>query len=184
MRGVSGGRRPPVQNAAGGWEEKRTSLTARPTNVAVPSTISGYAATFRRLDAQSDLIQPGSFCDTLLRRRHRIPLPWQHDITEPLGRIQDIQEDDRGLWFRAELLPTRRGVDALRLIHSGALRECSIGFLPRRVRFQIHRGHRVRLVRELELVEISLVTLAANPAARILTVDGVPLDNGPPQNPS
>ncbi len=154
------------------------------------TVISGYAATFHQLDAQSDLVRPGAFRTTLLRRAGRIPLLWQHDITEPIGRILALREDARGLWFQAELPDSRRANDATALIRAGALRECSIGFVPRRVRLQAGprpRGssprpstrRQIRIVDELDLIEISLVTLAANPAARLLSIDGAPLDRLP-----
>ncbi len=139
------------------------------------TVISGYAATFDRADSQADLIRPGAFRDTLARRGARVPLLWQHQISEPIGRLIDLHEDARGLWFTAELSPSRRATDADALIRTGALRECSIGFLPRRVRFQRRGAQTVRLIHELDLIEISLVTLAANPAARIVTISGVPL---------
>lgn len=171
------------------------------------TVISGYAATFDRPDAQADLIRPGAFRTSLVRRAGRIPLLWQHDIAEPIGKILALREDARGLWFQAELPDSRRANDAASLIVGGALRECSIGFLPRRIsiprrisspqRFSIPQGisprrvdfeppphdpnrPRIRIIEELELIEISLVTLAANPAARLLSIDGAPLESLPP----
>jgi len=38
------------------------------------TVISGYAATFDRPDAQADLIRPGAFRTSLVRRAGRIPL--------------------------------------------------------------------------------------------------------------
>lgn len=138
--------------------------------------ITGYAATFDQTDAQADVVAPGAFAASLARRRGRVPLLWQHQVDEPIGHFRDLREDGRGLWFQAELAGSRRARDALELIRRGALRECSIGFLPRRVRLRTRGGRRVRLVLEVELIEVSLVTLAANPQARLLTLNGVPLD--------
>ncbi len=149
------------------------------------TTLSGYAAIFALADVQADVLRPGAFRATIARRGARVPLLWQHDLAEPVGRILELREDGRGLWFRAELSATRRAADADALIRAGALRECSIGFVPQRVRFEPLRngkgnGRSLRVIHELELIEISLVTLAANAAARLLTVDGVPLGTAPP----
>jgi HK97 family phage prohead protease len=159
------------------------------------TTITGYAATFDRADNQMDLVQRGAFLASLALRTDRLPLLWQHQMTEPIGHVVEAQEDARGLWFRAEVASTRRALDAMALAESGALRECSIGFLPRHVRFDERPGHAaerpVRVIEQLDLIEISLVTLAANPDARLLTIDGrvqqaagAPLhrqfDTGPP----
>ena len=138
--------------------------------------ITGYAAVFGRIDSQADLILPGAFRASLQRRHGRIPLLWQHEMHEPVGRIDALQEDAAGLWFSATLAESARARDARALIRSGALRECSIGFLPRRARFEARDGARVRVLAEVEVVEVSLVTLAANPRARLLSVDGAPLD--------
>ena len=51
-----------------------------------------------------------------------------------------------GLWFEAALAPTRRAADALALIERGSLRECSIGFVPRRVRFEHRDGRTLRRI--------------------------------------
>ena len=140
------------------------------------TTITGYAATFDRTDQQYDLVQRGAFLASLAARANRLPLLWQHQMTEPIGHIAEAHEDARGLWFRAEIAATRRAQDATVLIESGALHECSIGFLPRRVHFeeQIREAsdRPVRVIEQLDLIEISLVTLAANPDARLLTIDG------------
>ena len=141
-----------------------------------PQRISGYAATFADTDAQADQIEPGAFRATLRDRGHRLPLLWQHTLAEPLGHVLAVHEDARGLWFEAALASTRRAADAVALLQRGSLRECSIGFLPRRVRFE-QRGRRtIRHIEALDLVEISLVTLAANPAARVIAIDGRPID--------
>lgn len=148
------------------------------------TAISGYAATFGRADSQADAIEPGAFRASLARRAARVPLLWQHDVAEPIGRVTVLQEDARGLWFSAELSATRRAQDALALLQGGALRECSIGFVPRRVRFEQRNGDRVRVLQELDLIEISLVTLAANADARVTHIDGLTLSAhhgpGPP----
>ena len=141
--------------------------------------LRGYAATFHHPDAQADQIDPGAFRHSLRRRGHRLPLLWQHAMAEPIGHILDAGEDHRGLWFRATLADTRRAADALALIRRGSLRECSIGFLPQRVRFEQQAGHPIRRIQTLDLIEISLVTLAANPAARLTSIDGRPLDPTP-----
>lgn len=138
--------------------------------------ISGYAALFGAPDAQADAIVAGAFRATLRARGDRLPLLWQHAMAEPLGHVVAAREDGRGLWFEAALATTRRAADALALIERGSLRECSIGFVPRRVRFERRDGRSVRLIDVLDLVEISLVTLAANPNARLTALDGRPLE--------
>lgn len=146
--------------------------------------LSGYAATFAETDAQADQIDPGAFRATLRARGHRLPLLWQHTMAEPLGHIVSVREDARGLWFEAALAPTRRSADAIALLQRGSLRECSIGFVPRRVRFEQRHGRTIRHIESLDLVEISLVTLAANPGARVTALNGQPLigdPNGSPQ---
>ncbi len=142
--------------------------------------ITGYAAVFGRADSQADRIAPGAFLASLARHAGRVPLLWQHDMAEPIGRLTTMREDDIGLWFDADLSGSRRARDAAALLQAGALRECSIGFLPRRIAFERRGQERVRVLQQIDLIEISLVTLAANPLARVISVDGASLGPGPP----
>lgn len=133
--------------------------------------IEGYASLFGVPDRAGDVIAPGAFRRTLSRRRAgALPLLWQHRPDEVLGRIVYIAEDRRGLFVRAALEGgVARAREALALMRSRTLTGLSIGFRPVRARALKHGQ---RLLTEIELWEVSLVTFPMLDGARVLRVAG------------
>ena len=128
---------------------------------------TGYASTFNNVDLVGDRIMPGAFSKSL---RRRVPLLWQHDMRDPIGRIIKMREDDHGLLVEGRLnIRTSRGADVYELLRAGDIDSMSIGFvIPEDGSRMSSRG--IREITEVDLVEVSLVTLPANPKA---TVDDV-----------
>ncbi|GAB4577258.1 MAG: hypothetical protein Tsb008_23340 [Rhodothalassiaceae bacterium] len=136
--------------------------------------IEGYAAIFTAVDGGRDSIQPGAFSRTLAERlASGVRLLWQHDPKEPIGTIEALREDARGLYVKARLdLALGRAREALSLLRKGGLDGLSIGYRIRRARED--RARRIRLIDEVDLEEISLVTFPMQPAARVLAVKAMP----------
>ena len=130
-------------------------------------TFRGYASTFNGPpDAFGDVIAPGAFTESLKARTPA--LLWGHDAQEPIGKWLAIAEDRYGLSVEGKLtLGTKRGSEAHALMRDGAL-GLSIGF---RVKpgGSSYQGDQ-RILKALDLVEISAVAMPANPQA---TVTGV-----------
>ena len=55
--------------------------------------IAGYAAVFDVPDKGRDVVRRGAF----ERVQPGAPLLWQHDATRPIGRVETVNEDGRGL---------------------------------------------------------------------------------------
>ena len=126
---------------------------------------SGYASTFGNVDLGGDVMQPGAFKETLGRRLPR--LLWQHDSTEPIGKVLSLVEDDRGLYGDFKLSRTARGGDAYQLLKDGALDSMSIGYVPDEQELD-PRG--IRQIKSVELFEVSLVTIPMNTEALVTAV--------------
>lgn len=125
---------------------------------------SGYASVFGKVDAGGDVVMPGAFRRSLLQRRGRIRLLFQHDPNEPVGIWERIEEDGHGLHVAGRLVPDVPRADALRrLIGSRALDGLSIGF--RTVRAT--REGAFRKLWQIDLFEISIVTFPMMEEARI-----------------
>jgi len=137
----------------------------------------GYASVFNTVDRGKDMMSPGAFRRSLSDRGAAgIKLLWQHDPKEPVGVLDDIFEDRRGLFIRGRLiLDVARAREAYRLLGAGALDGLSIGFHTLRAD---QGANGVRILREVDLWEISLVTFPMNEQARISSfkTDG-PSDN-------
>lgn len=127
----------------------------------------GYASTFNHVDRGNDLVLPGAFERSLRERgAQSIKLLWQHDPREPIGVIEDIFEDHHGLYVRGRLLlDIGRAGEARKLMQAGAVDGLSIGFHTLKSN---KRADGVRLLRDVDLWEISLVTFPMNPRARII----------------
>ena len=128
-------------------------------------SFSGYASTFGNLDQGGDVVLRGAFAHSI---QSRVPkLLWQHDMTEPVGRVVKLSEDERGLHGEYKLSRTNRGHDAYQLLKDGAIDSMSIGYVPEEQEFD---DAGVRLLKSVNLLEISLVSLAMNEEARVTSV--------------
>lgn len=133
---------------------------------------TGYASTFEgEPDSYGDIIAPGAFTKSLVAHNDAGTTPlmlWQHRMDQPIGVWQSLKEDENGLAVSGNLvLETRRGKEAYGLLKAGALSGLSIGF--RINRFENLEGGGRRLL-ELDLLEISLVSLPAASRARVTNV--------------
>ncbi|MER2520229.1 MAG: phage major capsid protein [Bdellovibrionales bacterium] len=133
---------------------------------------AGYASVFDgEPDSYGDVIAPGAFAKSLASHRCKGTLPvllWQHDPGEPIGVWLDLREDVTGLSVTGRLvLETQRGREAYALLKAGALNGLSIGY---RTRASERRAGGARVLQELELIEISLVTLPAASKARVTSI--------------
>jgi len=91
----------------------------------------------------------------------------------PIGVFDEIVEDSHGLRVKGRLaLGTTAGRDAYELLKMGALDGLSIGFRvnPKEVSYDKRKGQRV--IKEVDLMEISLVTFPMNPKATVRQVKG------------
>jgi HK97 family phage prohead protease len=127
---------------------------------------AGYAAVFDRPDRGGDVLRPGAFARSL-GRGGRVPLLWQHQAGKPIGRVEYLKEDRRGLRVIARLSQGAAGREAAALLKEGAVRGLSFGY-----RVRSARGETLRELTDVELVEVSLVTLPMQPRALVHAVEG------------
>ncbi len=129
--------------------------------------ISGYASLFGASDQGGDVVQKGAYGASLGRIAKAggsVKLLWQHDPTRPIGVWDEVREDVRGLFVRGRLLlEVQAGREAHALLQAGAIDGLSIGY--RTLRSEKAGG--ARLLHEIELWEVSLVTFPMLPEARV-----------------
>ena len=130
--------------------------------------IEGYASLFGAPDRGGDVVAPGAYAASLkamTAEGRRVRMLWQHDPAQPIGIWDEVVEDARGLRVKGRLLDgVTRGREAAALIAAGAIEGLSIGYRTIRAT-TTDKGH--RLLTELELWEVSLVTFPMLPAARV-----------------
>ena len=129
-------------------------------------TIEGFASVFNNIDSYKDIVMPGAFAKSLAKR---IPVMlWQHNSEQPIGVWDDFMEQEKGLFIKGTILPTQLGNDAYTLAKAKAIKGMSIGYSPIKWEFDEKKG--VRLLKEVDLWEVSLVTFPANEKAQITRV--------------
>ena len=130
--------------------------------------IEGYASLFGVTDQGGDAVARGAFAASLARlavRGDKVRMLWQHDPTRPIGVWDEIREDDSGLWVKGRLLPeVTQAREAAALIQAGAIDGLSIGY--RTIRAERDQKGR-RVLAEVELWEVSLVTFPMLPEAKV-----------------
>ena len=101
----------------------------------------------------------------MIERKDRIAFCYQHDIWNPVGKIQSIDEDEYGLKLTVMLSAAEDDIQIK--VKEGILKEMSIGYRTMNSKSEIRDGVEVNLLTEIKLIEVSLVTVAANPLAVI-----------------
>lgn len=137
-------------------------------------TFEGYGSVFGNKDLGNDVIERGAFVKSLKRRKpQNVKLLYQHKSDMPIGVFDEIKEDEHGLVVKGRLaLKTQAGAEAYELLKMGALDGLSIGFRvnPKEVSYD-KRGNK-RIIKEVDLMEVSLVTFPMNPQATVRSVKG------------
>lgn len=127
-------------------------------------TFSGYASTFGNEDLVGDIVVKGAFLKSI-KKNPNPPVLFQHSSHSPLGIFTSMKEDDHGLFVEAKLPKSdsfvmERVIPQLKIKSIGKM---SIGYI---VRDSEWKGD-TRILKEVDLIEISLVTFPANPEANI-----------------
>lgn len=123
---------------------------------------AGYASVFDRVDRGGDIVRAGAFRKSL-SRKDRIPLLWQHQPGRQVGRIEHLAEDGRGLQVIGRLNDDEFGRLLARELEQGRLSGLSFGYRVRAA----EQGASAREIRDLELLEVSLVRRPMQPLACI-----------------
>lgn len=133
-------------------------------------TFEGYGSVFGNVDSYGEKVLPGAFVKSLAAHKREgtsVLMLWNHDTHQPIGVWEDLAEDAKGLWGKGRLLlEIQRAKEVQTLMRNKAIGGLSIGY--REVDVDDDKG--VRLLKELNLYEISPVTFPANRRARIEAV--------------
>jgi HK97 family phage prohead protease len=127
----------------------------------------GHGSIFGNVDYGGDIVLPGAFSKTLAEHKSAGTLPqmfWAHKQDQVPGKWLEMSEDSDGLHVVGELADTQLGRDTHTLLKMDAVRGMSIGYTTKDYDFD-KDGH--RLLKEVDLWEVSVVSLAMNPAAQI-----------------
>lgn len=126
--------------------------------------IQGYASLWGVADLNGDVVARGAFQRTLAASGPQgVRMLHQHEGRAAVGVWDEVREDDRGLWVRGRIMDWSADARFARALSlAGALDGLSIGFRSQRAR----REGRLRVLVEVDLWEVSLVTFPMLPGAR------------------
>ena len=153
----------------------------------------GYGSVFNVVDDVRDVVVPGAFAASLARHGAEGTRPkglWQHRWDCPILTWSEMREDARGLRVRGQLLlDIQQAREAHALMRAGELDGLSIGFECSDIEYArpdefeqkfgfglapapyaMQPGEKVRVLKGIDLWEVSLVTFPACRPARVETV--------------
>ena len=151
----------------------RVRLNVKADGDAASGTLEGYASVFGNVDLGNDVIRKGAFAKTLAEAMPKgaVKLMDSHAFFDGTGAVigilKEAKEDDTGLWFKAIFSAVQRAQDVRTKVLEGVLNSLSIGFDILAATEEIVNGISVRMITEVKLYEISVVTWGMNPEAAI-----------------
>jgi HK97 family phage prohead protease len=142
-------------------------------------TFEGLASTWDR-DLGDDVIKPGAFKKTIRDWKAAgrvLPLLDSHNwfsVRDAVGKLIDAKEVDEGLWTKWRIVPGADGDEIMHRLRSDEegggpfVDSMSIGY--RAIKWEMDEdedGIEIRVLKQIELHEVSLVLFPMNPEARI-----------------
>jgi HK97 family phage prohead protease len=130
-------------------------------------TFAGYASVFGGVDAYGDTIDPKAYDQTLQGRTRPVRMRWNH-YGPVIGKWMSIASDGKGLYVNGQLTPGHStAIDVYASLKHGAIDGMSIGYVPRLIE---EMGEGRRLLKQIDLVEISVVEEPADIGAKVESV--------------
>lgn len=120
-------------------------------------TIKGFAST-KFPDRVNDVVLPSALAASMNLYMKNPLVLLDHDHSQPIGLVKSWQITEDGLWVESKIGNTDLGDKAWTEIEQGLRRAFSIGFIPREIDWSKDSPE----ITELELLEISVVTIPAN----------------------
>lgn len=133
-------------------------------------TISGYFSTYDRIpDSYGDIVAPGAFSETVKKREesgHPFPLCWNHDLDQIIGKVDKIEDTEKGPLMTASFFNTPLAQEKREIVKSGAVYQFSFAYdVLDWAPVELEDGTKANELREIELFEISIVPIPANQRA-------------------
>lgn len=134
--------------------------------------IVGYGSFYNIKDYHNDVIKKGAFLEDIIAFQHnkkKIRLLAHHNILNPIAKITKLEDRDNGLYIESVIEKNDNNVEIINDITNDLIGELSIGIIP----LEYHYEKNLRIIKKAQLLEISVVTIGANPEAKILSVETI-----------
>jgi hypothetical protein len=149
-------------------EVKNLALSASEIKMGAEGSLKfeGYASVFGGLDSYGDTIKAGAYKNTLLDRQRPVQLRWNHN-GPVVGKYTEMYEDEKGLYVKGELTKGHSEAENVAaLLRHGAISGLSIGYVVK----DSEQDGVTRILKEIDLMEISVVETPADNSAHISSV--------------
>lgn len=133
-------------------------------------TITGYFSTYdREPDSYGDIIAPGAFADTIKAREesgHPFPLCWNHDLNQIIGKVDKIEDAEKGPLMTASFFDTPLAQEKRELVKSGVVYQFSFAYdVLEWAEVELEDGRKAIELQKIDLFEVSIVPIPANQRA-------------------
>ena len=139
--------------------------------------ISGYFATYDRIpDSYGDVIAKGAFTETIEKRKesgHPFPLCWGHDLNQIVGAVypEDIVDTEKGPLMTASFFNSPLAQEKREIVKSGVVYQFSFAYdILDAEMVTLEDGTKAQELRKLDLFEVSIVPIPANPRAEVTDI--------------
>lgn len=148
--------------------QKTKTVSFETKGITEQGVVTGVLNHFGNKDHAGDITLKGAFLKSLaaLKAAGRdLVVLWQHDPTKPIGVWKNLRETERGLEGEAHLnMDVTLAKEAYALAKQGAVSGFSIGYFV--VDEYYNANEKTNYLREVELLETSLVTFPCNDLSR------------------
>lgn len=128
----------------------------------------GWLTKYGEEDLVNDIVEKGAFNKSLSKKKV-YPLLWNHTPHEPIG-VSRLEDREEGVKVYGELeLNVQRAKEIYSLIKKGVVNGISYGYIPRKVSYSGDK----RILKEIDIFEVSLTVFPAHPSALITEVKHV-----------
>ena len=130
-------------------------------------TITGYFSTYDQIpDSYGDVVAPGAFTETIKAREetgHPFPLCWNHDLDQIIGKVDSIEDTEKGPLMTASFFDTPLAQEKREIVKSGVVYQFSFAFgIQDQGTITLEDGTKANELRKLDLYEVSIVPIPAN----------------------
>lgn len=138
-------------------------------------TISGYFSTYDRIpDSYGDVIAKGAFTETIKAREesgHPFPLCWNHDLDQIIGKVDKIEDTEKGPLMTASFFDTPLAQEKREIVKSGVVFQFSFAYdVKDAAVVTLEDGTKANELRQIDLFEVSIVPIPANPRAEVTSI--------------
>ena len=130
----------------------------------------GYALTYGNKDDGGDICVKGCMTNSLRKRpANKVKMLWQHDPMHVIGKWSELVDDEKGLLAKGQLfMDVQKAREVFAILKGGGIDGLSIGY--RAEDHEYDKATDARLLKQIDVREISVVTFAMNSEATITMV--------------